>query len=201
MSKRVVAVVGSYRRGGTIDTAVAAILEGARSAGASTETIFLTEKHVEFCTNCRSCVQDPGPERGKCVQRDDLESLLEQIDTADAVILASPVNCFNVTAIFRRFMERLVGYACWPWGRPAPKFRTKVRHMKAVLVASSAMPAILLPVCTGAARALRNTARVLGAKPVAKLWIGLAAQQEAHVPPRTLAKARRMGSKLAASLS
>ena len=38
MGRKVVAIVGSYRKGGTVDTAVQAILEGARENGAETHT-------------------------------------------------------------------------------------------------------------------------------------------------------------------
>ena len=89
------------------------------------------------------------------------------------MVLASPVNCGNATAIFRRFMERLIGCAYWPWGQAAPKARTHVRTLKAALVATSAMPGFLIPVATGTRRALRTAAKILGAKPVASLWIGL----------------------------
>ena len=54
-----------------------------------------------------------------------MESILTQIEDADALVLGSPVNCGNVTAIFRRFMERLMVYSYWPWNRPAPSGRTK----------------------------------------------------------------------------
>ena len=194
MVRKVVAIVGSYRKGGTVDTAVQAILEGAREKGAETRTIYLTEQHIEFCHNCRRCTQAPGLQRGQCVQRDDLQSILEEVDSADAVVLGSPVNCFNVTAIFRRFMERLAGFAYWPWGQAGPSTRDKEVRRKAVLVSSSAMPGLMLPVFTGAARALRLTSKILGAKPVAKLWIGLAAQQPHQtLSPKTLAHARRIG--------
>jgi multimeric flavodoxin WrbA len=66
MSSKVVAIVGSYRKGGAIDAAVEAILEGAREKGAQTHTLYLTEQHIEFCTHCRQCAQEPGEERGKC---------------------------------------------------------------------------------------------------------------------------------------
>ena len=66
MSSKVVAIVGSYRKGGAIDTAVEAVLEGAREKGAQTHTIYLTDQHIEFCTNCRKCTQPPGEERVKC---------------------------------------------------------------------------------------------------------------------------------------
>jgi hypothetical protein len=60
------------------------------------------------------------------------------------------------------------------------------------------MPGFCIPVLTGAARALRVTAKMLGAKTVATLWIGLAAKQPYQTPSqRTLAHARRIGMKLA----
>jgi putative NADPH-quinone reductase len=199
MVKHIVAVVGSYRRGGTIDAAVNTILEAARENGAETHVIHLTDQHIEFCQNCRQCTQEPGETRGKCAQHDDLEEILDEIDSADAVILASPVNCYNVTAIFRRFMERLVGAAYWPWGANAPEVRTRKRPRKAFLVASSAMPGFLIPPATGAARALRLTASMLGARPEGHLWIGLAAQAPYQaLSPRTLRRARRLGLTLAA---
>jgi len=197
MGRKVVAIVGSYRRGGSVDSAVQAILEGAREKGAETHTIYLTEKHIEFCTNCRSCTQEPGPERGSCVQQDDLNSILNEIEQADAIVLGSPVNFWNVTAIYRRFLERLVGYAYWPWGNPAPAQRNKVRTRKAALVASSAAPGFCIPLLTGAARALSATANLFGAKTVGRLWIGLSAMKpDQPLSRHTLARARRIGLRL-----
>jgi NAD(P)H-dependent FMN reductase len=194
MSKSIVAIVASYRHGGTIDSVVGTMLEAAREHGAETHIIHLTEQHIEFCRNCRQCMQEPGDARVRCVQQDDLEDILQEIEAADAVVLASPVNCYNVTAIFRRFMERLVGAAFWPWGQNAPVIRTRQRPRKAVLVASSAMPGFLIPLATGAARALRITASMLGARPVGRLWIGLVAEAP-HQPlsARTVARARYLG--------
>src|ERR1700738_1470664 len=119
MCKKVVAIVGSYRKNGTIDTTVEAIMAGARERGARTHTVYLTEQHIEFCTNCRNCCQTAGPERGRCPQEDDLEDMLTEIEAADGLVLASPVNYSDVTAVFRRFLERLMGCAYWPWGQPA----------------------------------------------------------------------------------
>ena len=198
MSARVVAIVGSYRSGGVVDRTVEAVLEGARALGAQTRTFHLTEQHIKFCTNCRECTQQPGVERGPCKQQDDLEPLLKEIEAADAVVLASPVNYYNVTAIFRRFEERLLGYVYWPWGQNGPALRNKLQKRKAVLVASAGMPGFLIPLTTGAPRALRLAAGMLGAKPVGKLWVGLAAGEARHtLSARTAERARRLGMKLA----
>ena len=198
MSARIVAVVGSYRKGGATDSAVEAVLEGARAMGARTQIFHLTEKHIEFCKNCRACTQLPGPQRGRCPQEDDLESMLKEIEAADSLVLASPVNYYNVTAIFRRFLERLLGFVYWPWGQKGPALRTKATPRKAVLVATSAAPGFLIPWLTGASRALKVAAGVLGAKPVGRLWIGLTADKpRPMLSARTIERARSMGMKLA----
>jgi NAD(P)H-dependent FMN reductase len=197
VAKKVVAVLGTYRKGGTLDLTVEAILEGSRARRAATSTIYLIEKHIAFCNNCRECTQEPGPERGRCPQNDDLESILSEIEAADAVVLASPVNCGNTTAVFRCFLERLMGYAYWPWGQPAPKPRSRIRTLKAALVATSAMPGFLIPLCTGTKTALRTAANALGAKPMSSLWVGLSAKEPNQAPgPRALARARRIGMRL-----
>ena len=197
VSKRVVAIVGSYRKGATVDTAVEAILAGAREKGAVTQTIHLLDQHLEFCTNCRSCTQLPGEERGICVQEDDLVSILHSVDASDALVLAAPVNFFNVTALFRRFMERLVVHAYWPWNQKGPTTRAPQPVRKAVLVTAAGMPTPFIPLATGAPRALKITAKVLRARPVAKLWIGLAAStQSPHLSQKTLERARQMGRNL-----
>jgi multimeric flavodoxin WrbA len=64
----------------------------ARVLGAQTRTFQLAEQHIEFCRNCRECTKQPGVERGLCRQQDDLEPMLKEIEAADAVVLASPVN-------------------------------------------------------------------------------------------------------------
>jgi NAD(P)H-dependent FMN reductase len=198
MATRVLAILGTYRRGGALDSVVDAVLAGARENGAETSKVYLLDKHIEFCTNCRSCSQLAGPERGKCVLQDDMESILTQIAEADTLVLGAPVNCGNVTAIFRRFMERLVGYTYWPWNTPAPSVRTKTPTRKVVLVTSSAMPGFFVPFATGAIRALKMTAKLLGARPVGTLCVGLAAQvKQPKLSPATVHRAEVLGARLA----
>jgi multimeric flavodoxin WrbA len=178
--------------------AVEAVLEGAREKGAETHILYLPEKHIKFCTNCRHCVQVAGEARGKCVQQDDLQSVLAEIEAADAVVLAAPVNFGNTTALFRRFLERIGGSTYWPWGQAAPTVRTKVFPRKAVLLSSSAMPGFLIPIMTGTRHALRTAAKLLGAHVVGSLWIGLASGEPHPVlTPRAKERARRLGWRLA----
>ena len=78
--------------------------------------IYLIDKHIEFCANCRTCTQQEGQTRGQCSTIDDMRGILDEIERPDAIVLASPMNFWTVTAIMKRFIERLVCYAYWPWG-------------------------------------------------------------------------------------
>jgi multimeric flavodoxin WrbA len=115
-SKRVTAIVGTYRKGGIVDSAVDEILTAAGEEGAETAKIYLVDRYIEFCRNCRACSQQEGHKRGECPIADDMSAILDEIDRSDAVVLASPVNFGTVTAVMKRFIERLVCYAWWPWG-------------------------------------------------------------------------------------
>ena len=130
---------------------------------------------------------------------DQMTRVLDLLDASDAILLASPVNFGTVTALMKRFMERLVCYAYWPWGMLAPKARRRQMSKRAVLVASSAAPALLARFMTPVGKLLKQAAGLLGAKTVGALFIGLAARQEDHLPSKRIRKkARLLGKKLAA---
>jgi len=197
MREKILGIVGSYRRNGTIDSLVTEVLSSAAQQGMETEKIYLIDKHIEFCTNCRTCTQKPGIERGECVHHDDMAGILDRYDAADGIVIGAPVNIFNLNAITRRFMERIVCLTYWPWGKGGYVLRKKSRGKKAVLITSSAMPALMGRFFTGAPRALRVIAETMGAKPVALLFAGLSAQkQKAVISSKMTGQARKAGRKL-----
>jgi multimeric flavodoxin WrbA len=198
MPRKILGIVGSYRRNGVIDTLVSEVLASAREHGAETEKIYLLDAHIEFCTNCRACTQKEGSEPGACVHDDDMSGILARYLASDAVVIGAPVNCYNVNALTRRFMERLIVFSYWPWGGKAPRLRKKDRGKKAVLVTATAMPSFFGRIFTGAERALKLTAQTLGAKPVSTVFAGMIAQKEK--PPqggKAFSKAREAGRKIA----
>ena len=197
-ASRVTAIVGSYRKGGVIDTLVDDILSSAREAGAETTKIHLMDVHIEFCRNCRACTQEEGPGRGECQLSDEMDTVLREIERSDAFILASPMNCGTVTAVMKRFMERIACYAYWPWGMASPKDRNPVKAKRAVIVGSSAAPSILARLTTNMVKILKQSASFLGAKEIDVFFIGLAAMKPApQLSERTRKKARALGGKLA----
>ena len=198
MAKKIIAITGSYRKGGIVDRTVEAILQAAAEQGAETETIRLMDHPLAFCLNCRKCTQLEGPRRGVCVHDDEMADILDRIEAADGIVLASPVNFFGVTAVMQRFIERLVCCAFWPWGQPGPALRVKDRGLRAVLVTSSAMPAAMGRVFTRSLSSLKRAAQTLGAKTAGTLFVGTAALRERQeLPQAILQKARKLGYELA----
>jgi FMN-dependent NADH-azoreductase len=200
MAKKIVAIVGTYRRGKVIDTAVSEILCGAREHGAETQTIYLLDKHIEFCTNCRTCTQEKDVgRRGECVHNDDMDEILRAIDAADAVVLAAPTNFFNVNALTRRFIERLVPYAYWPRkGKSGPKYRVARPDKVAITVTATACPALIgRIVMPGSRRALKIAAKTLGARVVQSLHFDcLAETPESALSEKARRRAHQAGERL-----
>jgi hypothetical protein len=79
-------------------------LEGARRAGAATETLYLRNYQIHHCLGCYSCwLQTPG----RCVQKDDMaETLFDRYLAADLVVLATPIYHATLNARMKLFVER-----------------------------------------------------------------------------------------------
>lgn len=195
----IVGIIGSYRKNGIVDSAVTEILAEAEDRGAKTHKIYLQDRQIDFCTNCRICLQEPGEKRGKCVLEDDMEAILEEIEQADALVLGAPVNFGNINALTQRFLERCVCYGYWPWEAMTPKLRNPKPDKKAVLVSSSAAPAWMKIFSQGVMRSLKNLAQMLGAKPIGTLWVGLVNPKDNQLSDRIVRRAKKLGRKLAIS--
>jgi len=196
--KKILAINGSYRDDGITDQSVEALVRTLEPAGVEVEVILLREYPIEFCLNCRECTQQPGNTPGQCVQHDGMSELIDKIEQADGYILASPTNFGSVTAVFKRFMERLIVYAYWPWHKDYPEFRkAKVQKKKAVLVSSCAAPGFLGRLMYGTYTQLKMTARTIGAEPVGTLFTGLMAKEPHQaLPEKVLKRIQKLALKL-----
>jgi multimeric flavodoxin WrbA len=193
-SKSIIGIVGSYRKGGVIDTVVSAILDTAAEGGASTEKIYLSDRRIEFCTNCRECVQPPGEARVPCVVHtdDDINDIISRVFAADTVVVGAPVNLGSANALTQKFAERCIGAYYYPWGAKYPVLRQKNKPRKAILVSSSAAPAFMNrgTFGSGAIQTLETIADLLGAEVVDTIRVGQVSERDFEVPERSLRKAR-----------
>lgn len=198
--RKILAINGSYRDGGITDQAVISLIENLESPGTEVEHIRLREFPIEFCRNCRQCMQQPGDKPGRCVHNDRMAELVQKIEAADAYILAAPTNFSSVTALFKRFAERLAVYGYWPWGKAAPVFRkAKMQKKPAIIVSSCAAPGIMGRLTYSTNKSIRIVADTIGAKVVGSIVTGLISQErQPGLPGRTRRKAKRLAPRLVA---
>jgi len=104
----IIAVNGSPRKKWNTATLLEKALEGAASQGAETELIHLYDINFKGCLSCFSCKTRGGKSYGKCTAKDELTPILERIESADGIILGSPIYFGAVTGEMKSFMERLI---------------------------------------------------------------------------------------------
>lgn len=103
---KILAFNGSPRgdRGNT-DRILQPFLEGAREAGAETETVYLKDKKINHCTGCFTCWSKTP---GVCIHKDDMPGLLEKFRRADVLIYATPLYVYTVSGLMKDFMDRII---------------------------------------------------------------------------------------------
>ena len=132
---KVVGFLGSPRKQGNTATIVNEVLRGASDAGAETKIFNLNELTIRGCQACYKCQTL----EGKCVQKDGMAPLYDEIFNADAVVLGTPVFFFQVTGQTKIFIDRLFALLYLKDGQPGA-FRNKIKEKKAVIVYSQGQP-------------------------------------------------------------
>jgi multimeric flavodoxin WrbA len=100
---KVLIVKGSPREHGNSATLADQVAAGARSAGAQVESVYLHALDIRPCDGCDFC---QGAADMGCVIEDDMQLLYLKIREADAIVYASPVYWFTVSAQLKLFMDR-----------------------------------------------------------------------------------------------
>jgi multimeric flavodoxin WrbA len=98
--------VGSPRKKGNSATLAEQVAAGARSAGADVETFFLHNLNIKPCTACDGCRKKKHVD---CVIQDDMHMLYTKLRSADAVVIASPIYWFTLSAQTKLFIDRWYG--------------------------------------------------------------------------------------------
>lgn len=103
---KVIGINASPRKKANTQTLVEAVLDGAAERGADTRLVNLRELKINGCLGCEGCKKH----LGKCVQKDDLTILLQDMTTYDAIVMGTPVYWYHVTAQFKMLVDRLYSF-------------------------------------------------------------------------------------------
>lgn len=102
---KVIAIVGSSRKGGNTDVLVDKVLEGVEKFDIETEKVYLSDMNFKGCIGCEGCRKTY-----ECVIEDDMQILYKKLDEACGIILGSPTYFYNVSSIMKAFLDRLYIY-------------------------------------------------------------------------------------------
>lgn len=103
--KKIIAINASPRTGWNTATLIHEVAKGARAEGAEVKIIDLYK--LEKFTGCISCFGCKLPaHKGTCVYKDSLAPVLEEIRSADGLILGTPNYLGDISAGLRALYER-----------------------------------------------------------------------------------------------
>jgi multimeric flavodoxin WrbA len=100
----------SHRRDGNTNDLLDVVLESAATHDGVTVTkTVLLDYRLGYIQNCRECST-----AGKCVNDgDDMQTLMDQIYKADAVVFGTPVYFYTVSSCLKTFLDRMSCYYYW----------------------------------------------------------------------------------------
>ncbi len=99
---KILGIAGSPRRDGNTDLLLAEVMKGAASKGAEVKTIILNDLKIAPCQHCDACLKT-----GKCKIEDDMQMIYQEIEQADRIVLASPIQFMGITAQMKTMIDRL----------------------------------------------------------------------------------------------
>jgi multimeric flavodoxin WrbA len=186
---KVIGISGSPRRGGNSDILLGHVLKGAASAGADVEKLYICGLDFVPCQECRNIRRD-----GKCLIRDGMDIVYAKINSADAVVVASPVFFGSVTAQLKAMIDR---FQCvWmaknaPGGKCLPG-RKKMGYF--LCVSAAARKDFYL----NSRAVIRNFFATIGAAYKGGIFVyGVEQKGEIKMLPATLDAALKMGADIA----
>ena len=98
---KIVAIYGSPRRRGNTATLLKHAVQGAVDAGAQVNEIVLRDLKMSPCLEIYACKKN-----GRCAIKDDFHQVVDQILSAKALMLASPIFFYTVSAHTKILMDR-----------------------------------------------------------------------------------------------
>lgn len=103
MTKNILILSGSFRKGGNSDTLCDQFKKGAEEAGNKVEKIFINDKQINYCRGCGVCNNTH-----KCVIKDDMAEILDKMVNADVIVMGTPVYFYTMNGQMKTLIDRTV---------------------------------------------------------------------------------------------
>ncbi len=106
MSKNILVLTGSPRKGGNTDKLATAFIAGAQQAGHTTVTYSTADKKIKGCIDCKNCFK----KGTACSMLDDFNELAPLLEQADMVVFATPMYWFSFPAQLKAAIDKFYAY-------------------------------------------------------------------------------------------
>ena len=101
MSKKVLILSTSPRKGSNSEALAGAFAKGAEESGCTVEQISLRGKSIGFCQGCFACQK-----LGRCVIRDDADAIEQKMEQADVLVFATPIYYYEMSGQMKTMLDR-----------------------------------------------------------------------------------------------
>lgn len=101
MSKKILILSTSPRKGGNSDTLAEEFAKGAQEAGHEVEKIGLWDKTIGFCRGCLACQKTK-----RCVIHDDADIIAQKMQTADVIVFVTPIYYYEMSGQMKTMLDR-----------------------------------------------------------------------------------------------
>jgi multimeric flavodoxin WrbA len=104
---KIMAFVGSPRKGSNTDILIDKVIEGARSkAAVEVEKVYIYESNIKYCTGCGAHSILEGSK--DCPLGDDMDGILQRMQEADGFIFGTPNHGRTISAGLTNFFSRMM---------------------------------------------------------------------------------------------
>lgn len=101
MTKNVLIISTSFRRGGNSEILADEFMRGASDAGHQVKKISLYDKTINFCKGCLACQKTE-----KCIIKDDANDIVEQMKQSDVIVFATPIYYYEMCGQMKTLLDR-----------------------------------------------------------------------------------------------
>lgn len=99
---KIIVLNGSPRKNGNTEIMVQTFADTAKK-NHHVEILNIASMNIRGCLGCKYC----WAHQGECVQKDDMQNVIEKLKDADMVVFASPIYWFDITAQLKTVIDRL----------------------------------------------------------------------------------------------
>jgi len=176
---KILALIGSPRKGGNTDILVDRILEGSKAKRHTGEKLYLYKYKISPCIDCRNCKKGDYV----CTIKDRMQNIYPKMVGADLIIFGTPNYWYGPTGVMKLLIDRMRPFVA----------NAKLKGKKWILVTPAAEGA---EVCKPLVQMLRLSFDYLGMKFVGKILVAAYEKGEIRANQAELKRAYHLGMSL-----